>query len=526
MNILRQLLCFAHWQRGLAAFLAGCLAATAALGQTIWTNPGTGDWNAPSNWSLGVPDANSGTTFDAVIENDGTAQLTTLGASVRRLRVGRAAGGGLLVVDGGGLTVTENFYLDENASGIGLANIQGGASVTAPITVVGYSGDGTAQVTIQGSGTTYEATADFVAGLSGTGIVVLENGGKLSIGGGALPLRIGVNTGSVGQLFLYGDGPILQASGVEFGAGDGAGVTFHETGDLSFSVPISGDGSVFAEAGTTTLSGTHTYTGTTTVSAGTLIVAGNVSSSPTTVNGGALLVTGTVGSSATVNSGGTLGGIGTTGGVMVHSGGVLSPGLTVGTLNTGSLSLDAGAISSFELATPGVVGMDINDLVAVTGSLVLNGQVAITPLTGFGAGTYTLFTYTTIGANLGLSFQPAFLTAHPGSTITLDSANTRVLANITAAKLAGDYNDNGILDAADYTVWRDHLGQSFALANRSSANTGPINAADYDVWKSNFGNHAGSGSGTETIATVPEPTTLVLLMFAVAGWCLNRGRTA
>ena len=31
----------------------------------------------------------------------------------------------MLIVDGGGLTVTENFYLDENASGIGLANIQG-----------------------------------------------------------------------------------------------------------------------------------------------------------------------------------------------------------------------------------------------------------------------------------------------------------------------------------------------------------------------------------------------------------------
>ena len=29
----------------------------------------------------------------------------------------------------------------------------------------------------------------------------------------------------------------------------------------------------------------------------------------------------------------------------------------------------------------------------------------------------------------------------------------------------GDYNDNGIVDAADYTVWRDHLGQSFALSN-------------------------------------------------------------
>ena len=37
-----------------------------------------------------MPDATSGTTFDAVIENGGTAELTTGGADVRRLRVGRA----------------------------------------------------------------------------------------------------------------------------------------------------------------------------------------------------------------------------------------------------------------------------------------------------------------------------------------------------------------------------------------------------------------------------------------------------
>src|SRR5262249_46025955 len=38
----------------------------------------------------------------------------------------------------------------------------------------------------------------------------------------------------------------------------------------------------------------------------------------------------------------------------------------------------------------------------------------------------------------------------------------------------GDYNNDGKVDAADYTVWRDHLGQSFALQNRDPLNTGPI----------------------------------------------------
>jgi hypothetical protein len=57
----------------------------------------------------------------------------------------------------------------------------------------------------------------------------------------------------------------------------------------------------------------------------------------------------------------------------------------------------------------------------------------------------------------------------------------------------GDYNSDGAVNAADYTVWRDHLGQSFALPNRDPANTGTISAADYTSWKSHFG---GSGSST------------------------------
>src|SRR6516165_5646787 len=85
-----------------------------ACGQTFWTD-GTGDWNAAANWSLGVPNAGSGTAFDAVIENGGTAQLAALPAgSVRRLRLGRAAGAGNLLVDAATLSVTGDLYLNEN----------------------------------------------------------------------------------------------------------------------------------------------------------------------------------------------------------------------------------------------------------------------------------------------------------------------------------------------------------------------------------------------------------------------------
>jgi hypothetical protein len=76
--------------------------------------------------------------------------------------------------------------------------------------------------------------------------------------------------------------------------------------------------------------------------------------------------------------------------------------------------------------------------------------------------------------------------------------------------LIGDYNDDGIVDAADFTVWRDHLGQMFALPNRDEANMGAVSMADYNSWKANFGQ--ASGDGALSNATVPEPTTLVMLL--------------
>jgi hypothetical protein len=73
--------------------------------------------------------------------------------------------------------------------------------------------------------------------------------------------------------------------------------------------------------------------------------------------------------------------------------------------------------------------------------------------------------------------------------------------------LPGDYNHNGIVDAADYTVWRDGLGSTFTQS-------------DYTVWKANFGNHSGSGASAN--AAVPEPATVWLLVTGILALCSRR----
>ena len=57
-----------------------------------------------------------------------------------------------------------------------------------------------------------------------------------------------------------------------------------------------------------------------------------------------------------------------------------------------------------------------------------------------------------------------------------------------------DYNHNGAVDAADYVVWRDALGQIGAGLTADGNNNGEIDAGDYNVWRANFGRTSRCGT--------------------------------
>ena len=71
-------------------------------------------------------------------------------------------------------------------------------------------------------------------------------------------------------------------------------------------------------------------------------------------------------------------------------------------------------------------------------------------------------------------------------------------------QLVGDYNHNGVVDAGDYTVWRDTLGQMGDGLAADGNFSGTIDSGDYDVWKANFGLHAGIGSGAVQVPEFPS----------------------
>ena len=82
---------------------------------------------------------------------------------------------------------------------------------------------------------------------------------------------------------------------------------------------------------------------------------------------------------------------------------------------------------------------------------------------------------------------------------------------------SGDYNGDGAVDAADYTVWRSAMGSTSNLAADGNGN-GVIDNADLSVWQANFGRTLGSGAAT----AVPEPHAVALLLVGCVLLISNR----
>ncbi len=106
-------------------------------------------------------------------------------------------------------------------------------------------------------------------------------------------------------------------------------------------------------------------------------------------------------------------------------------------------------------------------------------------------------------------------------SMTAGSDNSRTgfrLATLAAAvAVPGDYNSNGVVDAADYVVWRKHAGTPFQLANEVANTTpGTVTPEDYDAWRARFGNTSGAAAGVGfESSSVPEPGAWPLALMAI-----------
>ncbi len=135
------------------------------------------------------------------------------------------------------------------------------------------------------------------------------------------------------------------------------------------------------------------------------------------------------------------------------------------------------------------------------------------------------------GTDNGLNFSSGDIEATPHQPIALLGApfptTGPILATFTFTHLtpipepsAGDYNGDGIVDAADYTVWRDSendLGPGLPADGNGDQE---VNAPDYTIWANNYG-----APGSPAAVGVPEPSALLLVAIAV-GALLRRPSAA
>jgi hypothetical protein len=101
------------------------------------------------------------------------------------------------------------------------------------------------------------------------------------------------------------------------------------------------------------------------------------------------------------------------------------------------------------------------------------------------------------------SFDDSNVTLLPPAGVV--SSNSLTSLTLTPV-LPGDYNENGVVDAADYVFWRKAGGSQ----------------QSYDVWRSHFGQTGGGGASTIANAAVPEPASTVMLIVGTLAICLRR----
>ncbi len=239
--------------------------------------------------------------------------------------------------------------------------------------------------------------------------------------------------------------------------------------------------------------------------------------------------------------------------------------VSVGQRDTGAsavLTVETGGLASFGehlwigFESPNAVGIVNLDggTVSVTGMLGLGWDGANAETDGTGTGTVNVNNgghlelaqlhadgESSIESGSGLYINGTGKLTIPGDrteTLTSYIENGRIYSNgvtgnvnlfdiavDSAGNASGDYNDDGSVDAADYTVWRDNLGTSNVLPNDSIGGT--IGTAQYDLWRSNYG--ASSSFMTTLTAVVPAaplaasaaPEPSAMLLAGVLGLALS-----
>jgi T5SS/PEP-CTERM-associated repeat protein len=469
-------------------------------------------WTQLADLRVGV---NLGTSNGVPQFGFGTLNITSGG---RVDTAGNAAISGMIskaTVDGSASVwnVGGELSLDSDAA----LEIKPGGVVNSDTGFVGLLDDGIA--TVSGSGATWNIAETLSVGRTDTGTLNVTGGGHLtsrlaflgvrgaifSQGSAAVQIDgIGSDWTCTEQLFVgYEADAVLTISG-------GAHIT-SGTGQIGFASPGNGRVRVIG-AGSRWTNTESLYVGV--VGTGDLIVS----------NGGVVAVDDllSIGPRGTVQGNSTIA-------AEIRNGGTVAPGLPTGIVPAdalGTLSVNG----DYEQTPAGRLEIELDsptvfDKLNITGEAALAGALDVSfSNNGFTPAAGAIFEILHADGGVFDGFTTTSLPLlGPGLAWNVIYSNFAVLLNVINSPL-GDYNQNGVVDAADYVVWRNTLGQMGAGFAADGNNNGAVDVGDYNVWRANFGNTAASGSlsarsiGARPASTaVPESTTWLPTMIAVFG---------
>jgi fibronectin-binding autotransporter adhesin len=504
---------------------AGALVNTAAGASTITPTNGT---TLTADTTIGVTQSSGSLTLNNAVS--GTFAITKSGL-------------GTLVLNGtnnftGGVTVTAGTLVggSSQALGTGPLTINGGAvdlgafapSVSVDLMAGSLSFTGNLTVGVGGLLGSFPTLAANQT-VNNIGTTTINPASNLTINGGTLNTTALVNNGTFN--FNYGTLGITGPAGLTIGSGSPLGTTvslaapanLHVTNTLHINsagrlTNVGGNvlaGNVQLDAGGRwTVSDGVQSVGTGLVNHGTLVLIDTTINGPVNSPAGSVVnVIGGVLFNQLVSGAGQFFGSGTT----TFNGGY-HPGDSPATVNfQGGVALGGSNTLAIELGglTPG----GQYDQVQVAGQLLLGGTLAVSFINGFTPVSTNSFDILDWGALSGTFSTIVLPTLAGGLAWNTSQLYTAGILSIDSVGLAGDYNHNGVVDAADYVMWRNNQGTNNVLPNDPIGGT--IGTAQYNQWRAHFGQSAGSGSISSNTA-IPEPATLNMLFAAVLALCSRR----
>jgi hypothetical protein len=187
--------------------------------------------------------------------------------------------------------------------------------------------------------------------------------------------------------------------------------------------------------------------------------------------------------------GGTLRGAANVGFDLVNNGGTLAPGSpAVGTTNVAGEYLVVSPDAALEIELGGTAAGQFDRLV-VSGQALLDGSLNVSLVNGFSPAngdSFDILDFGTLAGAFGTVNLPPL-----GGGLAWDQSGlltNGILAVTSGGVVVGDFNGNGVLDAADIN---DLTGQSAGGLNNAAYDLNSdalVNAQDVDVWISTLFN--------------------------------------